>query len=249
MKQGLLLICWNSSRFKFNLMHKLQWYIADVYALPKAQQQEFCLDKAPTLLDVVWQGTKCFKTIRKRDKPDSNCSCACGALGKLQTKTAFMVNWWFGAPVFWNPIGFHLSARDFLVGGPIPKMPKPLSHIHRSKKKNRLIRINKGTTTGRPTTVGHIRDPQLQVASIVTRCSLGHFEAPKSTPQVGSGAKPHFSSYQYHWFAKFCGVNHNQNTMLQKSWYSQPEHHMIFGHILENWHTFPLGWSSYYRQL
>ena len=171
-------------------MYKLRLYIADVYAVPKAQQQELCLDTAPRLLDVGWQGTKCFKTMRKRDKPDSNCSCACGALGKLQTKTALMVNWWFGAPVFWNPIGFHLSARDSLVGGPIPKMPKPLSPIHRSKNRNRLIRIKKGTT-GRPTT-GHIRDPQLQVASIVTRCSLGHFEAPKSTPQVGSGAKTSF---------------------------------------------------------
>ena len=95
-------------------MYKLRLYIADVYAVPKAQQQELCLDTAPMLLDVVWQGTKCFKTMRKRDKPDSNCSCACGAFSenckqKQQNHGELMV--FLGLVVFWNPIGFHLSAQ------------------------------------------------------------------------------------------------------------------------------------------
>ena len=112
--------------------------IADVYAPPKAQQQESCLDTAPTLLDVYirWQGTKCFKTIRKRAKPDSNCSCACGALGTQESQMQATKKHFHSELMVWDSrvFGFQFGSiyqkGIFQSAGPIPKISKPPRPIH-----------------------------------------------------------------------------------------------------------------------
>lgn len=171
-----------------------------------------------------WQGTKCFKTIRKRAKPDSNCSCACGALETPESQmqatnkhfhSELMV---WGSSVFGIQFGSIYQKGIFQSAGPTQKISKPLSPIHWWWK-NRLIQATHNRWTHSPANTNH---PS-------TRCSLGHIEAPKSNPQVGSGANTLLlNCSSYHW------VNHNQNTILQESWYSQPNHHMIFGHITES---------------
>lgn len=83
-----------------------------------------------------WQGTKCFKTIRKRAKPDSNCSCACGALETPESQmqatnkhfhSELMV---WGSSVFGIQFGSIYQKGIFQSAGPTPKISKPLSPIH-----------------------------------------------------------------------------------------------------------------------
>lgn len=130
-----------------------------------------------------WQGTKCFKTIRKRAKPDSNCSCACGALETPESQmqatnkhfhSELMV---WGSSVFGIQFGSIYQKGIFQSAGPTKKYPNHWAPFT-GDEKNRLIQATHNRWTHSPANANH---PS-------TRCSLGHIEAPKSTPQVGSGA-------------------------------------------------------------
>ena len=79
------------------------------------------------------------------------------------------MNWRFGTPVFWNPIRFHLSERDFSVGWPYPKKYPNHWAPFTGDENNRLIQATHNRWTHSPATSNH---PS-------TRCSLGHLEGPK----------------------------------------------------------------------
>ena len=142
----------------------------------KNNHRSFVLIQPPRCwMYIRWQGTKCFKTIRKRAKPDSNCSCACGALETPESQTQATKKNFQRKLMVWDTSVFGIQFGSihqkgiFQSAGSTQIISKPLSPIHWWLKENRLIQATHNRSTHSPATSNHP----------FTRCSLGHLEAPK----------------------------------------------------------------------